>query len=86
MKTNWILAAAVAIILLVIGFWYWAPIGKEVTKPIETIEEAMQAVTEMPVYNDAIQEAASNPVQDKLPELNPIEKTNPFKYQNPFSQ
>ena len=30
--------------------------------------------------------SVSNPVGDKLPEINPIEKTNPFKnvYKNPF--
>lgn len=42
--------------------------------PVELLEEAGQTSVEVP----------TNPVEGKIPELNPVEQANPFKYENPL--
>ena len=44
--------------------------------------EAIEAVSASIITEESI---SSNPVENKLPELNPVEKTNPYaSYKNPF--
>lgn len=71
-----IAAAIIAGLLL----WYWFSFQPKVAEPVRTVEEAIEVVTEAP----AAVEIPTSPVEGKLPELNPVEKTNPFRYQNPF--
>ena len=75
-KTKLVLGAAL-VILIAGGLWYWYNSRPE---PIKTAEDIGEAVT-MPYL-----EVPSNPVQNKVPELNPIDRANPFKdiYKNPF--
>ena len=75
-KTKLVLAAIV-LIAIAAGVWYWFT-GR--SEPIKTPEDVVGAVT-TPNLN-----VPSNPVQNKIPELNPIDRANPFKdaYKNPF--
>ncbi len=70
------------IILVLLGYWFWA-YKKPAPAPAEpavNVNQILDSVTNTSVTP----KIESNPVQDKLPELNPVEKTNPFKYKNPF--
>lgn len=65
------------------AFWYWkktAATPEE--KAAESAEKAVESATQgtLPEINPL-----SNPL-DKIPEINPVEKANPFKdiYKNPF--
>ncbi|MBI4991844.1 MAG: hypothetical protein HZB99_01375 [Candidatus Harrisonbacteria bacterium] len=84
MNKRLVILVILAVALVGIGIFYWWFLGKKEVKPVENIGEALQAITETPAVPEI--EIQSNPVQGKLPELNPVEKTNPFKYRNPFSQ
>lgn len=72
------LIALIILALAALGVWYWLAVR---TKPLRT-NDVIKAVT-APVSSLNIQ---SNPVKDKLPDLNPVSKTNPFinAYHNPF--
>ena len=61
-----------AVILLVIGagFWYWSQREKGA---IETAKDVSAAVPEI----------QTNPGQE-VPEVNPLDLANPFKYTNPL--
>lgn len=68
--------------LIIIGaavWWYFGQKTEELA-PIKTSEDIVGAVTTPEI------EAGSNPVQNKVPEINPIDRANPFKdaYRNPF--
>ncbi|HEY4499774.1 MAG TPA: hypothetical protein VJH70_01385 [Candidatus Paceibacterota bacterium] len=70
------------IILLVVGgIYYWKSRDKEAP----TTGEAIELLTETPALTDVV--TPTNPLGDKVPEVNPVDKTNPFKdtYKNPFS-
>ena len=73
-----------AVILIIIGatlWWYFLrqKSAKE-PAPIKTSEDVVGAVTAPEL------EVGSNPVQNKVPEVNPVDRANPFKdsYRNPF--
>lgn len=66
-------------IVLVGGAWYWYWSQQSGTS---AVDESLRAVDNAPSLQDV--EVTTNPVQDKLPDLNPVEKANPFKYNNPF--
>lgn len=83
-KTAFIAGLILAILIAgAAGFWYWkkATITPE-EKAVESAEKAVESATQgtLPEINPL-----SNPL-DKLPEINPVEKSNPFKdiYKNPF--
>jgi len=46
----------------------------EKKNPVEVLEGLTSGI-EVP---------ATNPLENKVPELNPVEKFNPFKYENPL--
>ena len=66
----------IAVIIAAVGFWYWV-FKAEPTEPVQT-EEALEILSETPPI-----QIETNPVK-KVPDLNPVEKTNPFKIPNPF--
>ena len=66
----------IAVIIAAVGFWYWV-FKTEPTEPVQT-EEALEILSETPLI-----QVETNPVK-KIPDLNPVEKTNPFKIPNPF--
>ena len=69
--------AVVAIAVIAAAIWYY----KSRPKPVKTTEGAIEALSGTSV------EIPTNPVENKIPELNPVDKANPFKnaYKNPFS-
>ncbi len=77
----------VCIILLVVlaalassGYLYWIKYKK--SAPIKTIEDAIDVVTQKPALSEI--KIQSNALENKIPPVNPLDKTNPFKYKNPF--
>lgn len=79
---NKALIVGAVILLAGIGVW-WLMAEKDIIAkpaPIKTAEDAVGAVTS-PEIN-----AGSNPVENKVPEVNPVDLANPFKdsYRNPF--
>lgn len=71
--------AAVVVVLLAVAIFYFLKTPKK-----EIQNQDWQAPASVD-FNSKIEELA-NPVGDKLPDLNPVGKTNPFKnlYKNPF--
>jgi len=80
MKIKLLLAALLFLLLAGAAVWYFY----FRVKPIKTTEEALQVLTETPLPGTDV---PSNPLGGKVPELNPLDKTNPFKdvYKNPFT-
>ena len=74
-KKNLYIAVAVVAIIAIGLYWYF---GKGETKKVETTEEALEVLSETPPST-----VETNPVK-KVPDLNPVEKVNPFKTSNPF--
>jgi len=73
-KNLYIVVAIIAVIAIGL-YWYFAKYNP--TK-IETTEEALEVLSETPPST-----VETNPVK-KVPDLNPVEKINPFKTSNPF--
>lgn len=75
-KTTIIIITAVGIVILLVAAYFWLIPRQSVEEPVFS---AVSDIT--PEINPL-----SNPVGENLPELNPVEKTNPFKdiYKNPF--
>ncbi len=74
-------AIVIAILALAIGgFLIWKYGLNKKTTPVRSVEEAATAGV-LPAITPI-----ANPVGGKLPELNPVQKANPFKdiYKNPF--
>lgn len=44
----------------------------------DEVEQAVQKAT------GAVPEVVTNPVEGKVPQINPVDKVNPFKYDNPL--
>ncbi|MBI4118150.1 MAG: hypothetical protein HY455_01240 [Parcubacteria group bacterium] len=59
--------------LIVAGLWY-------LTKNKEGSGGVVQSVEEV---SDAVPEISTNPAED-VPEVNPVDRANPFKYDNPL--
>lgn len=75
------IAAAIIVIIAAFGIWYWQsqkPASEP--EPIKTTEDVVSAVTVQEI------DVRSNPVGGKVPEVNPVDRANPFKdaYNNPF--
>lgn len=78
----------IAIILIAAGgYFYWKYQSQKVEIPEEipkeTVKQPLSTTTAgtLPEINPQ-----SNPVENKIPEINPVERANPFKniYKNPF--
>ena len=80
-KKILLIVGAIVLSLAIAGYLYLQK--TKVADQNTAVEEATQAledITATPELN-----ISTNPLENKLPELNPIEKTNPFNvYQNPF--
>jgi len=70
----WIYIVLIMAVATLALWWYW---DKNKTEDIPT-EEALEAISVAPPVN-----VETNPVK-KVPSLNPVGKTNPFKISNPF--
>ena len=59
-----------------------APVARAAAapEPVKTAEDAIKAISAPAI------DVKSNPIKGKVPELNPIDRANPFKdtYKNPF--
>ena len=53
------------------GYWYWFFRTKPVGESLDILSETPQIQVE------------TNPIK-KVPDLNPVDKTNPYKVPNPF--
>jgi len=78
---NKTLIIGFVILLAGIGSWWYD--GQHIVStpvPIRTASDAVAAVTSAGINVN------SNPVEDKMPEVNPVDVANPFKdaYRNPF--
>ncbi len=80
-KLVWILIAVLAAALVGGGAYYWFVIKAE--QPLTPEEKAVKSAGQV-VTPEVV--APSNPFGEKLPDLNPVNKANPFKdvYKNPF--
>ena len=65
--------AAVVLVLLVLGIGYWLWSQKKETGVVETAKSVSESVPEI----------QTNPGQE-VPEINPLDRANPFKYNNPL--
>ena len=65
--------AAVVLVLLVLGIGYWLRSQKKETGVVETAKSVSESVPEI----------QTNPGQE-VPEINPLDRANPFKYNNPL--
>jgi flagellar basal body-associated protein FliL len=75
-KKYLIIVALLIVAIAVSGYLYWKSAQKE--KPLESAAENLGEVSQ------SVPEITTNPVEDEVPELNPVERTNPFKYENPL--
>lgn len=78
------IAIAILVMAVIAGVFLWyakAPKTAE-KEPIKTTEDAIEAITASPPVTNI----PSSPVKNKVPELNPVDKANPFNnaYKNPF--
>ena len=79
MKKSIVIIAAVVLILVIVAGVYFLVINKPKTQVVPpVVPETLDVVSKI--------DELTNPVGDKLPDLNPVEKINPFKnvYKNPF--
>ncbi|MDP3784943.1 MAG: hypothetical protein Q8R12_02600 [bacterium] len=73
-KPVLIAVIAVFIIAAGIGFWYWSQ--RKAPEPEGAVGTA-KAVSEL------VPEIQTN-LGEKVPEINPLDRANPFKYSNPL--
>ena len=77
-----ILGVVALIIIGGLAAWWYRSQKSEAPEPapIKTSEDVVEAVTAPEL------EVGSNPVENKVPEVNPVDRANPFKdsYKNPF--
>jgi len=71
-----VLIAVIAVLIIAagFGFWYWSQ--RKAPEP-EGAVGAAKAVSE------SVPEIQTNP-GEKVPEINPLDRANPFKYINPL--
>lgn len=77
--TNTKLTPVVVIIAILlvgaIGFWYWSQ--------RTGVPEEGGAVETAKTISESVPEIQTNPGED-VPEINPLDQANPFKYNNPL--
>lgn len=76
-RKNFFLTMFLLVVVLIVG---WAVfrygMKKKVSEPAGTVGAAKQA-------SEAVPEIQTNPAE-KVPEINPLDRANPFKYNNPL--
>lgn len=75
-RKSLIIAISIILVASAVGFWYWSQRKIEPLKEKGSVETAKEVSASVP-------EIQTNPGQ-KVPEINPIDRANPFKYNNPL--
>lgn len=82
LNSGLILGIVTLALVILAAWWYFGFRGAEIAPAptVESAEDAIEAISKTSL------EVESNPVAGKVPELNPVDKANPFKdsYKNPF--
>ena len=76
MDDKKLIPAVVMVLVLLaggIGYWLWSQKKEKTSGVVETAKTVSESVPEI----------QTNPGQ-KVPELNPLDRANPFKYINPL--
>lgn len=68
-----ILIVAVLAILVFLGYWFWPQEQEKEKGAVETAQDISESVPEI----------QTNPGEE-VPEINPLDRANPFKYKNPL--
>lgn len=68
-----IAGGVIVLIIVVIGLWY---IFQKKVQPVGVIETAKSV-------SESVPEIQTNPGEE-VPEINPLDRANPFKYNNPL--
>jgi len=76
-KNLAVIIAVVAAIVIAASIYWWSK-GEEVSP--ENLNSALQEAT----IETSVAPPSANPFDEVSPNANPVEKTNPFKYENPF--
>ncbi|MDZ4260509.1 MAG: hypothetical protein U1A25_02490 [Candidatus Sungbacteria bacterium] len=78
MDNKKLIPIVIIIVVLVggIGFWYWSQKKAEAPKEKGAVETAK-------TISGSVPEIQTNP-GEKVPEINPVDRANPFKYINPL--
>lgn len=77
-KSRFLVYVGIAVAIAGFLYWYLKKNDEVVDTKVETTEEAVEVLSQtLPVTVE------TNPVK-KVPDLNPVEKVNPFKIPNPF--
>lgn len=66
----------VTVVIAAAGFWYWSQKKTEAPKEKNTVEAAK-------TVSEAVPEIQTN-LGEKVPEINPLDRANPFRYINPL--
>ena len=79
-----IIAVIIIIVIVAGGVWFYLLNQTNTTAEEQAAENAVESVLNPPTLPEI--DPNSNPVEDKLPETNPVQKANPFAdvYKNPF--
>ncbi len=76
-KPIFVVVTIILAALIAGGFWYWSQ--KKVQEPIEPAS----AVGTAEALSKSVPEIQTN-LGEKVPEVNPLDRANPFKYINPL--
>lgn len=85
-KGIWTTIGIIVVVLIVAGVIYWQ---YQAPKEEETLDDEQSAIQDVQESLDAATKAAVdiptvNPLDEAIPDVNPLEKTNPFRTRNPF--
>lgn len=75
-KKMMVLVGAIVVLAILVGAYFYLKPAKKPALP--SAEEAAREVTE------ALPNIQTNPAEGAVPELNPVDKINPFRYENPL--
>ncbi|MDP3729496.1 MAG: hypothetical protein Q8R26_01950 [bacterium] len=81
MKVGWIIGILIVLTVIGGGVFYVLQKKADTTKVAPAVTEEVAESIE--ALEEAAPDVGANPIE-KIPELNPVEAVNPFKYKNPF--